>query len=129
VCFLNWRELLFGEARTLAQIVGSELGSFSDRSHTGSLISVISRRAFKMPEKGEQKAQACAIAFHEKAGRSQADSPPEFGGYGMFSCDQANRLLHCTVLAFAMLLIPYISDFVSQNKSLAFPEMNVADPM
>jgi hypothetical protein len=25
-------------------------------------------------QKGEQTAQACAIAFHEKAGRSQVDS-------------------------------------------------------
>jgi hypothetical protein len=25
-------------------------------------------------EKGEEKAQSCAIAFHEKAGRSQVDS-------------------------------------------------------
>jgi hypothetical protein len=26
------------------------------------------------PEKGEEKGQACANAFHEKAGRSQVDS-------------------------------------------------------
>jgi hypothetical protein len=47
----------------LPEVIGS-LSVAGDKSQYHSLT----------PEKGEVKAHACAIAFHEKAGRSQVDS-------------------------------------------------------